>query len=370
MSKALKVSIITVCLNSEKTIEKTIQSVLEQTYSNIEFIIIDGKSTDHTLEVIENYKENIDYICSEKDKGVYDAMNKGILHSTGELIAFLNSDDWYFADTVEKAVRIYQETSTDIVYGDYIFYYDSKEYYYTKCSKALEELNFHMIFGHQAMFFKKELFNILGNYNTNYRIASDYDWLLRAYHKKIKFQYLPESLCFFRNGGLCTIQKIECAEEVRKIAESYDKNKNWRDKILCNYEQNLSDAKWDIYINNVLKGSNREKFHTILYDYLEEKQAVFIFGAGQYGQQCIKWCRAMNIPILNIIDNSPNKKGTYIQGIEVIGLEKLELKKNKIIIATLNYTEQIAHQLESIGLEKGKDYCCLIDIKNRVISSI
>lgn len=118
----LKVSVITACFNSEKTIEDTILSVLHQTYKNIEYIIIDGASADSTLEIIQKYRDRIACVMSEKDKGIYDAMNKGIKRSSGDIIALLNSDDFYKDEfVVEKVVHEFERKNCDSVYADLVF---------------------------------------------------------------------------------------------------------------------------------------------------------------------------------------------------------------------------------------------------------
>ena len=117
MLNNVKVSIITVSFNSVKTIEQTIKSVINQTYKSIEYIIIDGASTDGTQQVIEKYKDRISFYVSEKDDGLYYAMNKGIEHASGDIVGIINSDDWYVEDAVENMVVCMLETDADLAYG-------------------------------------------------------------------------------------------------------------------------------------------------------------------------------------------------------------------------------------------------------------
>ena len=112
------VSIITVVYNGEKHIEQTINSVLNQTYSNIEYIIIDGDSTDNTLNIIKKYEDKIAHFISEKDSGIYNAMNKGLALTKGEIISILNADDYYFENTLQQVVDIFSTSQSDIVYGN------------------------------------------------------------------------------------------------------------------------------------------------------------------------------------------------------------------------------------------------------------
>ena len=113
----MKVSIITVCYNSAKTIKRTIKSVAEQDYEEIEYIIIDGGSTDGTLDIIDRYKDKISVLVSEPDEGIYDAMNKGIARATGDIIGFMNSDDWYADGAIVAIAEAFKKTEAEIVYG-------------------------------------------------------------------------------------------------------------------------------------------------------------------------------------------------------------------------------------------------------------
>lgn len=371
MRNNVRVSIITVCYNSERTIEQTVKSVLEQTYGNVEYIVVDGKSTDNTCQILQKYKEHIAWMCSEEDAGVYDAMNKGIAHCTGDIVAFLNSDDWYLPETVEKIVECFRETKPDIIYGDYIFYCSEEEVYYARCNRPIDEISYHMIFGHQAMFFRKSLFEKQGGYHTEYVIAADYEWILRAYQKKVKFQYLPTVLCYFRKGGLCTTERIACAEEVKAIAERYADTDALLGRINAFYQEQIQEAKWDCYMERVLQGET-EEFSLLLQKYkLVETHStappIYIFGGGKYGRQSIRWCKIFEIPVINIIDNAQEKWGKYILDIEVAGPNQLRIQPGRVLIAALEYEKQMVEQLQEMGLEKGKDVVLLSEIRQGVM---
>ena len=214
-----KVSIITVCLNSEKFLEQTIQSVLKQTYQNIEYIIIDGGSWDNTQEIITRYEENIDYWVSEPDKGISDAFNKGLLSSTGEIIGFLNSQDYYFdRNVIEKVVNAFtNKQAASIVYGKvYYVPIDSSEVVgvvgerFTK--KRMMKRN---IMPHQSVFMKRHVFHRFGQFRLNYRIAMDYEYTLRAtkFYKPI---FLDEGLAVMRFGGISDMDKFAVCTELCK----------------------------------------------------------------------------------------------------------------------------------------------------------
>lgn len=366
MNADIKVSVITVCLNSEKTLKKTMQSVFEQTYSNIEYVVIDGQSSDKTWDIIQKDKEKITYCCSEPDKGIYDAMNKGIAHCSGEIIAFLNSDDWYIPETIEKVVECYINSKADIVYGDYIFWCSEEEQHYSKCNKDTNQLNYHMIFGHQATFIRRELFNKLGCYNLNYRIAADYEWFLRAYHSGATFAYLPEKLCFFRNGGLCTRERVACVEEVKEIAEKYDTDKKWDVSIKGCYKKEIQEAKWDCYIENVINGKNVSAFQGILQKVGMRRSNIYLFGSGKYGLQSARWCKKLGIEVIGMIDNAPSKWGTSAEGLLINNLENCKVEDAQVLICSFHYENEISEQLKKYGLRKGKDYIGISEIRSCV----
>ena len=176
MSEKFKVSIVTVCLNSAKTIERAILSVITQAYKNVEYIIVDGGSTDGTLNIIKKYASNISKWISEPDKGIYDAMNKGIAMATGDLVAFLNSDDWYNDDAIEYVANQAESSNAEIFcYEVNVWEGDVLQKSRSNLTKDIANLRIRMIFNHQGVFAKRKLFEEFGLFNTKYIIASDYD---------------------------------------------------------------------------------------------------------------------------------------------------------------------------------------------------
>lgn len=177
------VTVITVVYNAEKFIEQTIKSIIQQTYQNIEYIIIDGHSTDNTLSIIKLYESNIDCLISENDNGIYDAMNKGLNLSSGEFILFLNASDTLFQDSIEKSIRTLMHTKKDFSYGSVFVSKNGRIINTIKLpseSDCLSIANTGMPFPHVASLARKSIFQAIGHFNTSFKLIADQDWYLRA----------------------------------------------------------------------------------------------------------------------------------------------------------------------------------------------
>ncbi len=186
----LKISIITVCLNAAKTIRKTIESVANQTVLPFEYIIIDGGSTDGTLEIIKEYGSLITHVISEKDAGISDAFNKGIRLASGDLIGILNADDWLEDDTLRLVAENIKEG--DVVHGKVQYWRGEKKDYLAEGNHLL--LGKEMTIHHPTVFVKKSVYDSLGGFKLDYRYAMDYELLLRFHIKNVRFIYVNEIL--------------------------------------------------------------------------------------------------------------------------------------------------------------------------------
>jgi glycosyltransferase involved in cell wall biosynthesis len=200
-------SVITACYNSEKTIENTIISMINQTFNDYEYIIIDGGSKDGTLEIIEKHKPKFNdkiTVISEKDDGIYDAMNKGLGLAKGHLIGILNSDDWFENNTLELVKNRYSGNKYEVVYGMQRNLENEKVH--SVFIKSHEFLPEHMI-THPTCFVTKETYDELGVFNKKYRSSADYELMLRFYYaKKVVFSPIYEVLSNFRMGGMSSGQ--------------------------------------------------------------------------------------------------------------------------------------------------------------------
>jgi glycosyltransferase involved in cell wall biosynthesis len=202
----LKISLISVVFNAQNTIERCINSVLQQGYKNVEYILIDGGSTDNTIQIINRYKQNIDLFISEPDSGVYDAMNKGISKATGDIIGTLNADD-YFAgtDILQQVAAAFAENNTDILYGD-LDYIDESDKVIRKWRSGRYKkgiFNWGWMPPHPTFYCKRELFEKFGTYKLDYGSAGDYELMLRFVHHNDKdIYYLNKVMVKMKQGGI------------------------------------------------------------------------------------------------------------------------------------------------------------------------
>ena len=214
------VSIITVVYNGELTLERTIKSVLNQSYKNIEYIIIDGGSNDDTLKIVNKYKKYISSFVSEKDEGIYDAMNKGISLAKGELVGIINSDDWYELDAVDNVVSSFLKyINYDVFYGVLRFFGPNGNISAIQ-GTSHENIRNAMI-SHPTCFVRRCVYEEHGIFNTKYKLASDYELILRLYLEGCKFLFIESILANFSYGGFSTIKHHEIQKDVLTIQFKY-----------------------------------------------------------------------------------------------------------------------------------------------------
>ncbi|WP_310438745.1 glycosyltransferase family 2 protein [Sulfuricurvum sp.] len=210
MDEAMKISIITVVYNNKSTIKDAIESVLSQTYQNIEYIIVDGASTDGTVEIIQNYGDKITTFISEKDKGIYDAMNKGLKLATGDIVGILNSDDFYIDNhVISKVIQIFQDNPVDSMFADLVYVHPNNlekiVRYYDSSHFSPKKFAYGWMPAHPTFFIKREIYKKYGYFKTDYKIAADYELLARFLGKlKISYFYYKSPIVKMRTGGIST----------------------------------------------------------------------------------------------------------------------------------------------------------------------
>ncbi len=206
----ISVSVITACFNSAYTIRDSIESVISQEGSPIEYILVDGASTDGTLDIINQYRDRIAAVISESDQGIYHAMNKGISVATGDVIGILNSDDFYpDNDIISKVSTAFQQSGADIVFGDLDFVSQSDSNKVVRLYRSKKFRPWMLRFGwmppHPATFIKKEVYERYGLYALGYRTGADYEMFVRLLLlNKVSYAYIPKTIVHMRMGGATT----------------------------------------------------------------------------------------------------------------------------------------------------------------------
>lgn len=246
------VSIITVTKNAEKYLEQSILSVINQTYSDIEYLVIDGLSDDGTMDILKQYNDYIDVLVSEQDSSMYEAINKAIERSSGDIIAILNSDDRYIDnEVVSRVVKILREFDVDGVYGDIVNDYGDKQKYKKVFQVSFDE---YLLSGkgtfvpHITLFLKKHCFDVVGKYDQQYKYAADYDFILRCLDKcKLKYCGIPIAIFRRHAGSITASGKIRGERISVSRKHGYEKHGLLRRKL-------ISGWLWGkYYIINVIK---------------------------------------------------------------------------------------------------------------------
>lgn len=232
----MKISLITVSLNSEKSILDTINSVKSQTYQNIEHIFIDGNSSDLTIKIIKKNMKDGTKILSEDDNGIYEAINKGIRLCSGNVIGIVNSDDILFSKyTIRLIANEFKNKKIDIIYGDSVFYKDNQfekpTRYYDSSIFRFNKLKYGIMPAHTTLFCKKDIFKKNGLYDISFEIAADFDFFCRLSKiKNIKINYINHPLVRMREGGKSTgslHKKLKITHEILEVLKKNKINSNY-----------------------------------------------------------------------------------------------------------------------------------------------
>lgn len=333
-------SVITATFNSEQYLEQTILSVLDQTYANIEYIIIDGGSTDGTLDIINKYRHRIAAVVSEPDEGIYDAFNKGVRIASGDVISFLNSDDYFYDSSVLKEVAVLFSVRPElkVIYGN-VLMLDEKSGYERPLGKPLtyEDFRYGEMCPHQGMFAHKELFATHGPFELSYQIVSDMEFVAYCFkHYEQYTQYLNRIVAVFRSGGVSSIptNRKQMLEETQRL-------------ILQYFGQVPDSMSKDVDINGYYK--------IWLEHLLLQKQGisrtlkaeginrVAIFGTKKTALYLLEDLRLEFFEVVCFLDNNPNMQGKVISGIPVYSPDRLVDDCNLLVDAIL------------VSVETGKD---------------
>ncbi len=350
------ISIVTVCLNSVQTIERAIISVINQNYSDVEIIIIDGGSTDGTVDIIKKYDQFISRWISEPDKGVYYAMNKGLKKATGEYVCFLNSDDWFEPNVLKNVADFIMTTGADVIYGDYNEV--TGDGLKTRIgAKPISYINVDIPFCHQSAFVKK---NRISCFDESYKIAADYKLFSEMYNAGYTFRYIPLPIVNFRRGGLADKNENITREEIYSIAlknlTASHKKAITYGPILLNYivsyeyNQRIKNG----YINNHVESFVSSK--------IPMQQDIIIFGTGEIYRKYRSIISSFGCRVKYCVDNNVKKVNT-IDGKDVFLPIKLKEEENlAVIVLTENYCFELREQICRMGISESidiYDYCSL-----------
>lgn len=349
----MKFSIITVVYNNVKEIEQTINSVVKQNVpkEDLEYIIIDGGSTDGTCDIIKKYEKNISYWESKPDNGIYDAMNKGIGRATGEVIAFLNSGDWYEDNALENVAKVFYENEADIIYGK-VNRIVNEELCGTMCRSTVdgdyEDLHIRNLFCHQGMFIKRNLFMKYGKFDLQYRILADFDWNLKAYNGGARIKVIPEIVANYRAGGLSGT--ADSREEHRRIVYA---NLNGRENLIPQIEQELNELNESFIFGKVMKDNPH-----ILHQLINKEKTYYIWGLGGNARICFNILEKLEVGVGGVIDRDAkvskyNNIPVYSSQSEEI-CELLSEPESCVFISSTDYEKEIRKELDKMGIEKNK----------------
>jgi len=224
MNENPKISVITITFNAEKHVESTIQSVCNQDYDNIEYVVVDGASTDGTLKIIDHYKTNISKFVSEPDKGISDAFNKGIRMATGDLVFLLSADDYFYKpDVISKvAANFMKNPNIDVIHGNVIMLDEEKfSEIVSKPDPSLKSALFGQPLKHGATFITKYAYDAYGFYDDSYKYAMDYELILRFINKNASFRYINDNIAVIRCGGVNQRYRQNTLNECLAISIKY-----------------------------------------------------------------------------------------------------------------------------------------------------
>lgn len=215
------VSVVTVVLNGMPTIERTVRSVLAQTWTPLEYLVIDGGSTDGTLQALEPYRDRIAHLVSEPDRGIADAFNKGVRLARGEFLQLLNADDWLEPEQIAHGVRTLLEDPADFVFGDLVYHRPDGSPahrvrgdagYARRIGRGMPDLN------HPTVLARRRMFERIGGFDETLRYAMDYDWLLRAHRAGLRGTYAPEVVGHMTLGGAADRDWHRALREVMRVS--------------------------------------------------------------------------------------------------------------------------------------------------------
>ena len=338
----MKFSIVTACLNSAATIRQTIESVVYQQNENIEYIIIDGGSTDGTVDIIKEYGDEISFWVSEKDNGLYDAMNKGIVKASGDVISLLNSDDWYEPNILERVKEYFETYKVDMVCGSIRNILDNEEFGITAPRYDLGKLHLRVQCMPPALFCRKSVYDQIGLFNTEFKITSDFEWEMKVWKTGLSCYNAVDIFTNFRLTGTSGQKKYLAMLENYEIAKRYLTPK-YQAEVEAFYSERLESCFYEQNFEEQFDNIDRNILLNLFGD-----EELYIWGTGIQGALCLHIMEQLELICAGFVDNDKRKWDSKIKKYPIHGPIKLD-KSIKICIAAREYNTQINGQLENLG---------------------
>lgn len=355
------ISIITVSFNAVESIEKTIKSVISQKQSDYEYIIIDGGSTDGTVETIRKYSKYISYWCSEPDNGIYDAMNKGIQKAKGNIVNFLNANDVFFDDYVLCKVETYfnDNVGMDVLIGKELIEGKVCDFFLSRTPKSLYIDSF---FPHQSTFSKKSVYSSFRGFDTKFRICADYDWILGVYSNGYNIQYVDDIFAVYDTSGT--------SSSVKGIVEQYQISKKY---LLLNslddLETYLRDFYLDmykkVYFRNLIRKSKPDNDIIASVKKCIKASQINIWGVGNIGKALCDFLINCGFVVNHFFVSECMSCHAEYNHIPIT-----EYMKDKVyvVVASELYDYDICKRLNAIGLSEHIDFISYKSLYDMIIS--
>lgn len=356
----MKISIITVVCNAENTLERAVKSVISQQNVDLEYIVIDGGSSDHTLDIIRRYEEKISFWVSEPDNGIYDAMNKGVRFSSGDIVAFLNSDDWYEPNAIQDVVNTFENKNIDVLCADARIV-DGNFSRVRKADMDGRTLIRQLPTSHQAVFSTRKWFEKVGGFNLKYLISADYEWMTRSVRKGCRMETLHKVVVNFSMGGISTRCGTTVYKEIRETAFKYYLNTPLEADVRRYYAYH--DFVLDYGEN---EDGKDDDFWKTVHVTLPEKKKIYIFGGGRVGVECYKVLRKAGCSITGFVDNCSQNNRKLLDK-DVLSPEEINKITDFVIIASTRYEGEMKRQLEEEGFVEDADFCLYTALKEKII---
>ena len=353
-----KVSIITVCKNSVQYIEQTILSVLNQTYQNIEYIVIDGGSTDGTVDILRKYAPRLTKWVSEPDNGIYDAYNKGISLSTGSIIGIINSSDWYAIDAVEKVANYFREYNVKWLHGDVVNI--TRDGIQELPKDRLRVGKITDVYDFPTVFIKREVYDVYGGFDLSYRIEADIDMMIRLKVNKVPSGYVPSILSYYRMNGISFHPSYQ-SKKLRELTRLFTRYAEKFSSTSMEYVQ-LIEARTNCikrfmipYITKRLKKVHFDKEYATRILRENGKKNFIIWGVGNDLKYILPMLQDIGELFRGFTYTSLSEKNSTLHGKPLIFHHELN-KLDFIIVSSSRFYFEIRDRLKSNGLKEGTDF--------------